>query len=166
MIETLNFGKYNGKSLPWLALHDPDYFFWLLEENILERYPLLQPKANELAIKAKSIKLPMSDAQDWCVVYISYRGALAGVQTVPKTSLGNYQCNYWSDHIDLSLARNWKHYDKFGGRVLIKAVKKLYFNDEEARLTEKRCREFFANPDNFVLEIESVIETKNLMLHI
>jgi hypothetical protein len=152
MTEILKFGKYEGKSLPWLPLHDPDYFFWLVEKNVLERDPLLSSKASELAIKARNIKLPMSDAQNWCVLYVSYRGVLADVRIIPKASLENYECDYRSDRIDLSLARDWKHYDKFGGRVLIEAVKRLYFKDGNVRLTDQRCRDFFANADHFVLD--------------
>jgi hypothetical protein len=151
MNDILNFGKYYGKSLQWVALHDPDYLFWLVEENAI-RDPLLRSKAGELALKARNIKLPRSDAENWYVVYIPHKGDLACVEIIPKARLDPYRSQYWADHIDLSMARQWKRYDKSGGQVLIKAVKRLYFKDGNVRLTDQRCRDFFANADHFVLD--------------
>jgi hypothetical protein len=135
-----------------VALHDPDYLFWLVDENILRDDPWLRLKADELARKARNIRLPRRDPQNWCVLYFcNRRGTLAGVEIIQKKDLAAYEGErYSADRIDLSFARQWKKYDKLGGRILLKAVKRLYFNDGDARLTDKACRDFFANEDNFV----------------
>jgi hypothetical protein len=156
MINVLPFGKYTGKSFEWVALHDPDYLFWLTETKAI-RHPTLQLEVDKVSLKAKNIKIPTPDSEDWCVVYIADKqGALADINVIPKARLSDYRHAYWDDHIDLSLARKWKNYDKLGGRILVREVKRLYFNENE-QLTDQRCRSFFANPDNFAFEDTSEV---------
>jgi hypothetical protein len=101
----------------------PIIFFWLVEKTVLRR-PLLGLEASEIAFKARNIKLPMHDRENWCVVYIRYyRGRLADVRIIPRARLDEYKGEYWDDHVDLSVARQWKRYDKLGGRFLLRAVK-------------------------------------------
>ena len=49
MTAILKFGRYKGRSLPWVALHDPDHLFWMVENNnVFKRNILLRSKAGEL----------------------------------------------------------------------------------------------------------------------
>jgi hypothetical protein len=151
MTAILDFGKYKGKSLAEIMLHDPDYVFWALDNNIFGQRLLLAAKASELALKATSIKIPVDDPASWCVVYLcDRRGTLTDLRIIPKFRLKDYAEEYSSDCIDLSVPRKWKNYDKLGGRIMLRVIRKLFFNDEHARLTKKRCEEFFDDPKNFV----------------
>ncbi len=53
-LETVPFGKYQGKSFPEIIVRDPDWFFWVLP-NL---YGKLADEAQELARRARAIKIP------------------------------------------------------------------------------------------------------------
>lgn len=48
------FGKYQGRSLSEILIHDPDWFFWMLPKL----YGKLADEAEELARRAQAIKIP------------------------------------------------------------------------------------------------------------
>ena len=152
----LDFGKYRGKTLQQVMLRDPDYVFWAYEKNLFKRKPPLAAKAAELVVKAKNIKIPVPDPENWCVIYFrDGRGALADVWIIPKSELKHYTEEYSLLCIDLSIPRQWKNYDKYGGQIMIKVLKKEIFKEEHIRFTKQRCDDFFANPQNFLPGLKS-----------
>jgi hypothetical protein len=50
------FGKYEGSTLPEIIVRDPDWFFWMVPKL----YGKLADEAEELARKARAIKIPNS----------------------------------------------------------------------------------------------------------
>ena len=48
------FGKYKGRTFPEIIVRDADWFFWILPEL----YGKLAKEAEELARKARAIKIP------------------------------------------------------------------------------------------------------------
>ena len=59
------FGKYTGKTLPEILVRDPDWFFWVLPKL----YGKLASEAQDLARKARAIKILKSDQGKWEVEY-------------------------------------------------------------------------------------------------
>ena len=67
MWSTLEIGKHAGRSLPQILFSDPDYFFWAVEKKVFPGR--LTTEAGELAWKARHIKIPKPDPENWCVEY-------------------------------------------------------------------------------------------------
>ena len=67
MWSLLKVGKYAGRSLPQILFSDPDYFFWAVEKKVFQGR--LATEAAELAWKARHIKIPKPDPENWCVEY-------------------------------------------------------------------------------------------------
>ena len=71
MVAIINFGKtHKGKSLPEVVLHDPDWFFWAMEEDVFDRTQVFAAEAHDLDFKARNIKIPKPNPQDWCIRYV------------------------------------------------------------------------------------------------
>ena len=69
MHSILNFGKHEGKSLPEVLLHEPDWFFWAIENHVLEKHGFAA-EASDLNFKARNIKIPKPDTEHWRVNYL------------------------------------------------------------------------------------------------
>ncbi len=143
--QPLRFGKYLGKTLPQVLVKDPDYFFWAWEAGKLSGHP----EAAELQRKATSI-LPRSQGRGgWKVEYSFLQVGCYGFELVePGTpSHQGSSTAVRRDHIDLSMARRFKKYDKTGGRHLVDGLRHHLFDDQ--RLTKKLVEAFFADDSNF-----------------
>ena len=44
----VNFGKYKGKTLPQIMFIDPDWFFYLMEQNAFEKHGPLVDEARDV----------------------------------------------------------------------------------------------------------------------
>jgi hypothetical protein len=144
MWSVLNFGKHNGKSLPEIILHDPDWFFWSIEKDVFAKGGLVA-EARELDFKARNIKIPRPRSEHWRVKYNFHRGSFIGFELVQVSSAAEAS----PTRLDLSVPYRQKHYDKYGSRLLLRDFKKHYFGDPKTRLTRKKCWEFFDNVANF-----------------
>ena len=150
----LNFGKYQGKSLPQILFTDPDWFFWAMGEGVFaKKSASLKMEAEAIWEKAQRIRIPPSQPAGSEVEYVIHSGVnkLSSVEVVPPgrpPHLGSSP-TIRRDEFDLSVARGIAKYDKFGGKVLVKAIKHYWFGSESARLTRQRCEAFFADPDHF-----------------
>ena len=60
------FGKHKGKTFPEIILQDPDWFFWALPKL----YGKLADEAEELARRARTIKIPNSRRKRLEVEYV------------------------------------------------------------------------------------------------
>ena len=60
-----------------------------------------------------------------------------------------------SDRLNLSVPRQLKQYDKYGGRLMLRCFKYHFFDNEDIRLTRQRCEAFFADSNNFVGGVRS-----------
>jgi hypothetical protein len=154
MWSILNFGKYKGKSLPQVILHDPDYFFWVFEKGIFDKGMFVE-QARILEVRACNIKIPKAKPDDWCVrYYTDPNGRFAGfdIIEIAENSQRLDSIEMWREaNLDLSVARRFKSYDKLGGRILLRAFKYYFFGSEDIRRTKQRCEEFFSNENNFAL---------------
>ena len=54
-----------------------------------------------------------------------------------------------STHLDLSLPRRLKKYDKFGNELMLGDFRDYYFDG--GKLTKERCERFFLDDGNFLV---------------
>jgi hypothetical protein len=146
------FGKYEGLSLPQLALRDPDYLYWAVQSNVFNT-DNLKRQATLVCQRARRIRLPATIAHTHKVFYAVAIGSgklrevcVVGADRLPDDFIG-YWCT--ADYFDLSAARQICPYDKTGSKIIVSAVKEHIFKG--GRLTKDRCEEFFADPANFAL---------------
>jgi hypothetical protein len=146
----LNFGEHAGKTLPQIILSDADWFFWAVNKGVFKGR--LANEAAELVERARAIKIPKPDPENWQVEY-SYddTGGFCGFQFV-KADLP-WPCGFRSirrlPYLDLLCVRRGKEYDKRGCRNLLRDFRHHYFGDN-TRLTKRRCQQFFSNKKNFL----------------
>ena len=96
MHSILNFGKHEGKSLPEVLLHDPDWFFWAIENHVLEKRLGLAAEARDLDFKARNIKIPKPDTEHWRVNYLfDHRDKFWGFSLVPVPQQQKHVRTVW-----------------------------------------------------------------------
>jgi hypothetical protein len=148
----LSGGKYEGHTLPYVVLHNPDYFFWMCEESTNLLVGPLGQEAREIAAKAKRIRIPRDRDGRLVVEYRADRttGRFAGfdIVDVSDENESNAPRTRW---IDLSAFRLFGSYDKRGGRLMVGQLKACSFGTSKTRLTTARCEEFFEDDANFIL---------------
>jgi hypothetical protein len=155
MWSILTFGKHKGKSLPQVILHDPDYFFWAVEEGVFDRGRFVE-EACLLEYRATNIEIPRPNPRDWCVRYTTDRnGKFAGFDIIEVTTPSQLDSiEMWREEcLDLSAPRRFKQYDKLGCRLLLRNFKYYIFGSRDVRLTKQKCEKFFSNQSNFVLPV-------------
>ena len=144
----MQFGRYEGKTLPEVILIDLDWFYWALPKL----YGKIAEEAQDLARKVRGIKIPGPHRKRLEVEYRYERDDRFRGFTFVKASSSAYHSR-WSTrlpHLDLSLCLRRK-YDKRGGRILLRDFRSHYFGKHK-RLTKKRCEKFFSDQRNFIGE--------------
>jgi hypothetical protein len=135
---TVPFGRYKGKTLPEIIVLDIDWFFWALPKL----YGKLADEAQELARKARAIKVPKSDKGKLEVEYqYEVDRRFCGFSFVEADS-PNY--SRWATrlpYLDLSWRPLRRKYDNRAGRIMIRDFRTHYFGKSK-RLTKARCEEF------------------------
>jgi len=148
----ITFGKHAGKTLPQLLLNDPDYFFWAVEKKDVFKGSLATQAASLLA-RARRVKIPKPNPDDWRVEYVcAPDGKFAHFEVVEADRprhIGS-SLTIRGTTLDFSLVRGTRHYDKSGYKLFLRNFKYYYFGSAEKRLTRKLCEEFFDKPSNFV----------------
>ncbi len=140
------FGKYEGKTLPEIIVRDLDWFFWILPKL----YGKLAVEAQELARKARAIKIPKSDKSKLEVEYqYEFDHRFCGFSFVKAVSPHYTRWTTRLPYLDLSWPLRRKKYDKRSGRIMIRDFRIHYFG-KRRRLTKARCEEFFNNDRNFI----------------
>ncbi len=148
---TIKFGEHKGKTLPELLMSDPDYFFWIVEEEVFYEGCRLDKEAKELDRKARAIKIPQAYGEEMEAEYRFHKGSFVSLKIVPKSTF-----EYGSSEtirrevIDMSIPRLYKNYDKPGNQLYLKTIKRLLFGNG-VRVTKRMCEEFFADDGNFLL---------------
>lgn len=153
---TIGFGRYETLTLAQVVLRDPQYFFWAHDRGHFNRCPCLQRMADLIAYRATRIRVLALGGLERAVGYRRRgpSGRLKGIRVcLPTAALYEQteEWDYWSSAIDLSVAFRFGHYDKIGGRRLVKAVKEFAMGNRDIRLTRARCEAFFNEAANFYL---------------
>ena len=140
------FGKYTGKTLPEIILCDPDWFFYMLPKL----GGRLAHQAQDLARKARGIKIPKSRPDKWDVEYrYEFGNRFCGFRFVKANRVLYSRWATRLPHLNLALPLGQKKYNKRAGRILMRDFRRHYFG-EHKRLTKKRCERFFNNDRNFI----------------
>ena len=145
----LKFGKYEGKTLPQVVLIDPDYFFWGFEIGIF-RPPQQDAEAEEIAYRARHIKIPKPDPANWRIeYYVTLDGKFAGfsIEEAQYPIMEPFQTQTGA-FLDLSFPRSLKGYDKLGNKLMIDKFREYYSGG--LMLTKEKCESFFYRGQNFV----------------
>ena len=149
----LCFGKYIGNTLPQVILHDPDWFFWTIEDNVIKRHqPEILLEAKCLARKARRINPRLKDG--YVLEYLIHPGdkKLCDVRPVRATDplhQGSSPATRLKV-LDLRFAHRKNRFDKEGSRILLRMLRMIHFGESQ-QLTKRRCEEFFENEANFAL---------------
>jgi len=145
----LRFGKYEGNTLPWIILKDADWFYWAFGKNLFRGRQ--DEEAAEIGRKSCSIKIPKSDPENWRIEYqFTYDDKFAGFSIIDEKSAESAPGNSKiSTHLDLSLPRRMKKYDKFGNELMLGDFRDHYFDG--GKLTKERCERFFLDDGNFLV---------------
>jgi len=156
----LAFGKHEGKTLPQIILHDPDWFYWARRKNGIFTSALAE-QASDIADKASRIKIPKPDPENWRIRYEFHpSGGFQDVRIVPVKDVYHAQGGLlFHESLDLFMPRLAKAYDKLGYRLLLAKVKQHWFNGE--KLTKARCERFFLDDANFVFPSAVIHPIKN-----
>lgn len=143
----MDFGKYEGKTLPQILFSDPDWFFWAIEKNALSRNPFLRREGQEIDSKVRAIRIPKAD---YIAHYLFDRagGKISDLELIPRD---RPTPSSWTltEVIDLSLPRQFAKYDKTGYKNLMRSLKYILFGDEKCALTKELCEDFFSNDAMF-----------------
>ncbi len=140
------FRKYEGKTLPEIIVRDLDWFFWVLPKL----YGKLADDAQELARKARGIKIPKSD-KGKLMSNISLKWDQGSAVFRSLKQIGQ-KYSRWTTrlpYLDLSWPLRRKKYDKRAGCIMMRDFRINYFGKHK-RLTKARCEELFSNDRNFI----------------
>lgn len=147
---TLRFGRHVGKSLPYVILTDPDWFFWAKSQGKLKG-----PEAEELYKRATAIRIPERKGRDMVVEYVFHpkTGILAGFQVVPNKSAKIEGAeSFRMDVIDLSVPKRSGKHDKLGCKLMVALMTFHLFGKENYQMTQRMCEDFFNDDRNFKLQ--------------
>jgi hypothetical protein len=150
----LRFGRHISKTLPQIMFSDPDYFFWAYEDGVFNKYGRqLQAEAERIHAKATSIRIPQTGPEPLQVEYIFYYSnhTSVGFELVEESRPRHEGSSptQRAKHIDMSVPRRQRDYDKLGYRIFIGSLKHCLFGNESARMTRQRCESFFDDDSNF-----------------
>jgi len=147
---TLTFGKHAGMSLPQIILADADWFFWAFNNGVF--WGKIATEAEDLAAKAKAIKIPKRHPENWIVEYRFENDGRFLEFGFARVDASSYCGERWVSrlpYLGLTFIRRRRVYDKRGCRRLLRDFRRLYFGDG-IRLTKDRCEEFFSKRRNFL----------------
>jgi hypothetical protein len=147
-----DFGKFygQGKTLPQIALSDPDWFFHMYEHDAF--LGGLAGEAEEVAKKASQIRIPGKSPRDFKVQYYlsEYTGRFWYIEIAPADEPDPIERPFERlDFLDLSLPRRLQQHDKRGGRRIIKQLKIYVFDNAGMRFTKAASERFFNEASNF-----------------
>lgn len=142
----LSFSKHAGKTLPMIVFDDPDWFFWAIETEVFS-FGRLADEAVELDRMARAIVIPKSRRRRQAVEYVidddSQKVTRVYVVDADEQTYVGRDSATRRGYFDLSLPRRICPYDKRGGHLVVRAIKRSYFGDESRRMNRARCERFF-----------------------
>jgi hypothetical protein len=149
----VTFGRHEGKTLPEIALNDPDYFFGEIEKDTFNNGQLAN-EARKINYRARNIKIPQKNGlgKRVAVYTIDYSTRRFGRMHIVPASDNKYRGSLRKDTIDLSVPRGISKYDKQGYERMIKEIKKTIFENENIELTKNISEDFFDDDSNFVMK--------------
>lgn len=152
MWSSIQIGKYKGKTVPQIALSDPDYFFWSLEQDDFFR-GRLAGEAKDVGRKIRRIKIPKADSNNWLIEYCwmpDGKFAHFDIVELSRPPHVGSSITRREKYLDFAVVRETKHYDKLGYRLFLDNFKHYFFGKSSTRMTKAICEKFFDTPSNFI----------------
>lgn len=150
---TLNFGKHKGLTLPQVLFKDPDWFFWAYENDVFEDRPSLKSESEDIYKKSRTIKVLDPDSKGLEVQYLIHRPTMSfgNFEIVPNTQPIHDGSSpaYRDKYINMRFPKEHGTYDKLGYKNFLYCMKAHLFGNKSAKMTKKRCEDFFSDPNNF-----------------
>lgn len=148
----IHFGRHAGKTLPKIALDDPDWVFNAAERGYLQRVA----RSRELVSKARAIRIPDGLRGPRVADYIAHgNGRLDHVEVdYGSRMVRDEDSGVWRrGHLDLSFAYFLAGgVDRTGSKAIVEAVRSFVFKPRGwKRMTAELCEAFFDDDANFVL---------------
>ncbi len=148
----LTFGKHEGKTLPQVALTDPDWLFWAEGDGILVRFRV--PRAVELCFRARNIRISDGTRGARVADYVlNSSGKLSHVEVGYANEMNRSEDRgvVRRPGLDLSVAHAIAGRDKLGAERILKALSVHVFKPMGwARVTKERGESFFNDAANFI----------------
>lgn len=149
----LDFGKYEGLTLPQILFKDPDWFFWAVATDVFKTRPRLRSESNALYQKSRRIKVPQAGSEELVAEYwVNESNMFTRFVLVPVNRRNHFGSGGTTrlGVIDMSFPWRKAPYDKRGCRSMLSALKHYLFGGTNVRMTKRRCEDFFDEPRNFV----------------
>lgn len=142
---------HKGDTLPQVLFKDPDWFFYMIEKRCFEDKGPIAEEARDLNWKARHILIPGNEQNNLVAEYSLYppKYLFVGLKILSKSQETDDPDSERKDVIDLSYPRQRKSYDKYGNKLLIEALKTIFYGSKSYKMTRKRCEAFFENERYF-----------------
>ena len=154
----VNFGEHKGKTLLQILCNDPGWFFLAYRNSTIK--PRLGLVAKELYDKATHIKIPNNDDGRLMVEYLKDKdtGKFLRFDVVHSDDGDDEESSriFRKKYIDMSVPSSSGKRDIRGNKLFLRCLRYHLFGNESARLTERRCEEFFEDSRNFDLESSDI----------
>jgi hypothetical protein len=143
----LPFGRHKGKTLPWIILNDPSYFYWLITENILTGS--LERQAAIIAQRAAHILPPPEYRDKVFRIVLNDFGDLVGFDFT-KTRQKSSAVRYATPHLNLKIILTNVGWPTTAGALLLNSFRRYYFRGPSSDWPAF-CDAFFRDDENFSL---------------
>ena len=142
----LDFGKHEGKTIPEILLSDPNWFFWALDAGLFQQHGRQQEEAAELGYRARNIKLPRDNPEQWRVNYYTNRhGDYWGFIIQRTDVLPDSGFAFETEVLSLEYVTQLRPTDR---AYYLHKIKSYLFG-KGSRVTKTVAEQFFGDDSNF-----------------
>ena len=147
----IDFGKYEGKTLPEVIFSDPDYFVWGFDNGIFSKNSELEKNAEFLYERIRSIKIPDNlngnVVSEYCINPTTSEFDI--LRIVPIDSPKDHLVLYRGSIIDLSFPRQYSYVARNVTNRFLNQLFFILFNNFNYKPPKEECENFFNNDENF-----------------
>lgn len=145
----IDFGRYEGRTIPGLVLSHPSYFYWALSLEMFKDQLALEAKIAEGRLQ--HIKLPRNVSESSVFVVYIKNGIFLDFDIREKSKIRGKKRDdrIITPHLDFSIisrpTRNMDH----ARQVMLERLKYHFFEEEADKLREQDFEKFLSDGDNF-----------------
>jgi hypothetical protein len=152
--DAMPFGLHEGRVLPDLVLHEPQYFYWALQKGIL-RDVYDNEELDALIGRAASIRIPPS-LQSGTIRVADYHWEnntpiQVRLREETEARSRHTRCRKTLDHLDIAFTLNYRktRYHNAYNPVINKVYEE-YFPEATEQINEVQATKFFTTRSNFM----------------
>ena len=145
----IDFGKYEGLTIPELIFLDASYFYWALTSNLFKN--MLQLEAVVVESRLRHIKVPKAVAVPSVFVIRLKNDVFEDFAIVEKSIASRKKSNNVriTSCLDFSLVSRPDHATDRARQVMIDKIKYHFFEKDSDRLKPRDYEQFLGDPDKF-----------------